>query len=375
MFDPEIRDHLLIMKRYLPLILGGALLLAGLTYFLQTQATPIYQASSTVHLEVDVVDDGLITDFQSAQFTQIMGSPAKLREVADRAGLGGLSIGTIEERLTIDQRDVPGFVDFIATGPDAEDVARLANTAAEVMIETVAASRLATAEGSSTAAVTIAEARVPPGPTGPRPLRDGVLAGLISLIVLAEGSVLFTKIRGRVSLADPAGNVERATNVATFTIDDEDHYNQSVMPMFVNSLAQHPSVVVIQRGSLASTVVATQIANAASLVGRSVALVDANLNNSQFITLEPTADFTVASLTSISNESEALLACSRLPHAVVLVCDPNSMPMSEIENLARTIPGVGGNLVSVILNEPTVNAARDGDNFITPQQPDTTPVY
>lgn len=353
MFDPELRDHLLIMKRYLPLILGGALLIGALTYLLQNQATPIYEASATVQLEIDVVDDGLITDFQSAQFAQIMGSTDKLDEIAQQAGLGPLGVDAVRDRLVVDQRDVPGFIDLIAVGPSGEEAASLANVAAAVLQDTIATSRLATAPGSETSGRILGLAEVPSNPNSPRPKRDAALAGLVSLIVLAEASVLFTKIRGRVSLADPAGNVQRATNVATFTIDDEDHYNQAVMPLFVNSLAQQPSVVVVQRGAVPSTAVASQIGNAASLVGRNVALIDGNLSSAQFISLDPAADFTVASVTAVSNESEALLAVSRLPYSVVLVVDPNSMSLSDIESLARTIPGVGGNLVGIILNEPS----------------------
>jgi len=351
-FDSEVRDHLLIMKRYLPLIVGGALLIAALTNMIQRSAVPVFEASSTVQLEIEAVDNGLITDFQAAQFAQIMKSNAKIDAVFEGAGISGLSSFDMRNRLTVDQDSVPGFIHLTAQAPSAVEAAATANAAADVLVETIGTSRLASASGSATTGTVLEVAEVPAAPTSPRPQRDAALAGLISLIVLAESSVLFTKIRGRVSMADPAGTVERATGVPTFTVDDDDHYNQAVMPLYVNSLAKEPSVVVVQRASTPSTAVAAQIGNAASLVGRNVSFVDANLSAAQFLTTDLAADFTVASVTSISNDTEALLAASRLPHAVVLVADPITEPMADIVELARTIPGVGGNLVGIILHQP-----------------------
>gem|GEM_PF-1225283 len=353
MFDSELRDHLLIMKRYLPLIVGGALLIAAITNLVQRSATPVFEASSTVQVEIETIDDGLITDFQSAQFTQIMESNPKITAVYERAGLPDLSNIEMRKRLTVDQDSVPGFIRMTAQADNANEAANLANAAADVLVETIASSRAANINGSATTGSILEVADVPLAPTSPRPKRDAALAGLISLIVLAESSVLFTKIRGRVSLADPAGTVERATNVPTFTVDDDNHYNQAVMPLYVNSLAKQPSVVVVQRAATPSTAVASQIGNAASLVGRNVSIVDANLVAAQFVRTDPAADFTVASVTAVSNDTEALLAVSRLPHAVVLVADPITEPMADIVELARTIPGVGGNLVGIILHQPT----------------------
>lgn len=369
MFDSEIRDHLLIMRRYLPVILGGAALIAGLVYFIQQQALPRYEATSSVRVHVtDLVDDGLVTDFRAASLVELVTTRSNLRRVANDAGLQSLSDDELFRRVSVRQRGIPGFIDLTGRGSTAEVAAALANSAAATMIEinnadAPAANADGEVSGPATETSIITNAAVPTDPVGPRPLRDAVTAGLISMIILAEASVLLTKVRDRVSLADPEGAVQRATGIPTFTIDDEEHYNQALMPLFVNSLAKEPGVTVVQRGEQPSTAVASQIGNAASLVGRNVALVDANLANAQHLKLDPSADFTVASVTSTSNESEALLAVSRMPHAVVLVCDPESLPKSEIESLARTIPGVGGNLVGIILNEPSGLADKFSSAF------------
>lgn len=359
MFDSEIRDHLLIMRRYLPVILGGAALIAGLVYFIQQQALPRFESTSSVRVSVtDMVDDGLVTDFRAASLVELVSTRSNLRRIADQAGLPALTDAELEERIEVRQRRIPGFVDLTGRGSTAEVATALANAAARIMLDinqedTAALNAAGDTVGSATETAIIANAKLPAGPVGPRPLRDAVTVGLISMIVLAEASVLLTKLRDRVSLADPEGAVQRATGIPTFTIDNEEHYNQALMPLFVNSLAKEPGVTVVQRGEQPSTAVASQIGNAATLVGRSVSLIDANLANAQYLELDTRANFSVASVTSISNESEALLAVSRMPHAVVLVCDPESLTKSEIESLARTIPGVGGNLVGIILNRPS----------------------
>jgi len=358
-FDSEIRDHLLIMRRYLPVILGGAALIAGLVYFIQQQALPRFESTSSVRVSVtDMVDDGLVTDFRAASLVELVSTRSNLRRIADQAGLPALTDAELEERIEVRQRRIPGFVDLTGRGSTAEVATALANAAARIMLDinqedTAALNAAGDTVGSATETAIIANAKLPAGPVGPRPLRDAVTVGLISMIVLAEASVLLTKLRDRVSLADPEGAVQRATGIPTFTIDNEEHYNQALMPLFVNSLAKEPGVTVVQRGEQPSTAVASQIGNAATLVGRSVSLIDANLANAQYLELDTRANFSVASVTSISNESEALLAVSRMPHAVVLVCDPESLTKSEIESLARTIPGVGGNLVGIILNRPS----------------------
>jgi len=358
-FDSEIRDHLLIMRRYLPVILGGAALIAGLVYFIQQQALPRFESTSSVRVNVtDMVDDGLVTDFRAASLVELVSTRTNLRRIAEQAGLPNLADAELEERIEVRQRRIPGFVDLTGRGSTAEVATALANAAARIMLDvnqedTAALTAADGTVGAATETTIIANAKLPAGPVGPRPLRDAVTVGLISMIVLAEASVLLTKLRDRVSLADPEGALQRATGIPTFTIDNEEHYNQALMPLFVNSLAKEPGVTVVQRGEQPSTAVASQIGNAATLVGRNVALIDANLANAQYLELDTRANFSVASVTSISNESEALLAVSRMPHAVVLVCDPESLTKSEIVSLARTIPGVGGNLVGIILNRPS----------------------
>jgi polysaccharide biosynthesis transport protein len=185
----ELRDYLAIIRARWVIVTAAtviALLIAG-GYL--ARATPVYQAKSTVFFSVAVSKSSgdLSRGFAYAQrlastYAQIASQPVVLDPVIDDLGLS-LSSAQLADKVVARTPVGTVLIDILVTDTDPEQSARIANTIAYELTETVGDLSPATS-GSDTSPVelmTVAPAAAPTQPVSPRPKTSLILALVIGL--------------------------------------------------------------------------------------------------------------------------------------------------------------------------------------------------
>ena len=409
--EPEFGRHLREMARMWKLI-AGVTLSVGFTVLIIRAAGPeVFTSTSVLQVQLpdDVFDDGENTQFRTESLAELATAPSFLND-AIRISELDISVTEADRRVEIGLRNTPGFLEVTASGPSAEDAAGLTRAlAARLAVE-------GTDQDSGVVTEVVVVAREPDEPISPRPLREGILAAIIAMLLTGESVVILRKLRGRVSPIDPAPVLERAIGVPTLDLRGQRAQDGRLLPYFAANLAQRPVITVIQRGGQATAGPASQLASAASGLSRRVLLIDADLAQpvlhkwfghpqapglAEVLSGQQTlrgvvrrasdtnpaavlsagsyqadlagvdrvlathevvavsgADCALLSTTSGSSLDDALLVAHHFGEAVVLAVDPALMKEAEIRNLAARCKSVGARLVGVVLY-----TAPDGNDF------------
>ncbi len=276
----EFADHLTEMRHHWKAI-TVATLVAALGVFVWRSTVPeTFSSATTVRLAInaDRNDDGSVTRFQAQSLAELARTPPVVEQAIERSGFE-LSVDETVDRVAVELRDTPGFLEVAAEGASPEEAKALADAMADSMVDLVANDPSLVNVATLTVS---APAPLPTGPVSPRPLAEAILAGLIVSLITAEGLIAWRKLRGRLSPVTPAAEVERLLGVPTLHLADAgntaaaaDH--AAALPFVVQHLTDLPVVTVMQRGAEADASAAALLGRLMSGIHRRVLLVDIDL--------------------------------------------------------------------------------------------------
>ncbi len=408
--ESEFAVHLAEMRRRWPLVALSALAVAAFVGGYRSGIDPTYEASTTVRLTTagaTAADppsaDAESVEFLSETYAELAATDAVAGTVAQRLTTPSdpLDGADVADRLDISVKPTPGFIDIEATDDDPDRAAALAATTADVLAELVAT------DTSGTSTVTVVDQAEPPSdPTGPRPLTEAILAGLVAAIIAAEASVLLPRLRGRLSPVAPAQDVARLLGVPVLDVSQPGRASSPV-GWFLEHLGPHPIITIAERGDGPDSAVAT-LGHVAGALRRRVLIVDGNRAPSRLPgilgvsnqpgmaeVLDGTAELRSVVQPATSGLRAAVLAAGRVdteravdddrvasarrvvatagadhaivvsgpattaddlaivvhtfPDAVVASFSPREMTRRQVRRLAAEIERAGGHLVGVVL--------------------------
>lgn len=138
--------------------------------------------------------------------------------------------------------------------------------------ESLLAALRSSAGRTSWQVTTVAEAQEPTSAVSPRPLRDGLLAAIVALLLLAEGIVVRRAWRGALSAREPARDVREAVGVPAVAVAPDD--GVGALAALLPQLADAERVSVVHRGPTPSAHTALLVAELLAARGHDVLLVD-----------------------------------------------------------------------------------------------------
>ena len=288
----EFTMHLREMRQKAALILGCALIASFLVVVLrvsqqeQSYATTLLQ----VTLASDAIDDGDVTEFRARRLAELSTTSAVLETAGTTSGLG-LSTGELRERLDVELGETAGFLSISARGDSAEMAVDLANGMAAAV--TGLASPAAANDQVLDRVVVVEPARLDnvsaTGGLGTA-LRDGLLAFVVSAIVVGEAVVLLRIVRGRFSPTDAAVEVSAVADAPV--LDLRPGLNDGAVRFVHEHLAARSIITVFDMDIDADMSAAQTLASAAAELSPRVLLVDGSgkggrVHSSLGLELEP----------------------------------------------------------------------------------------
>ncbi len=286
----EFADHLAEMRHHWKVILLATLVAALAVFIWRSTVPETYSSATTVRLAInaDRNDDGSVTRFQAQSLAELARTPPVVEQAIERSGFD-LEVDETVDRVAVDLRDTPGFLEVAAEGATPKEAKGLADSMADSMVDLVANDPSLVNVATLTVS---APAPLPTGPVSPRPLSEAILAGLIVALLTAEGLIAWRKLRGGLSPVAPAAEVERLLGVPTLHLGDPGRTavslsktslsntslsNTAALPFVVQHLGDLPVVTVMQRGAAADARVAALLGRLTSGIHRRVLLVDVDL--------------------------------------------------------------------------------------------------
>ncbi|MCP5025052.1 MAG: hypothetical protein GY929_02100 [Actinomycetia bacterium] len=391
--EPQLGNHLRIVGRRSWVILLTGVIAFAFTYAWQASKPDVYRAEGLVQVTVpvDMADDGDITDFRARSYAELAASPALLGPAATRSKLG-LDLEEASDLVEIEVPGPPGYIEVKADGPTPAAATSLTDAVLTTLIERIEADAApsaaiadAPAAGSdppsdsmSLVARIVAPAVADPQPVSPTPIPISIVAGLVAAIVVAEIAVLLWHVSGRLSLVNPASDVNALLGVRT--IDRTGPHPEALVPFAIGQLSDQPVVTVLQSGNVPSAEVAMELEQAFALGEYRVLTVDAGTGRTavsltsggtdrmaaQLDTLAGPNEYnprvlhhivdvvgartTVVSATTATHPEGAFDTLREFPDAVVLVVDPRKITKKELSRQATAISDVGGSLAAVVLH-------------------------
>jgi capsular polysaccharide biosynthesis protein len=181
-------DLLRVFRKRLLLILVVVVVLAGATMGISLLQTPMYESSIKILIGQEQGSQGSInlgSDVQGLQqLTQTMAEAVDSRPVADEVirqlGLQTTSEDFLQKNMSVKQIKNTQLIQVSYRDPSPERATQVANTIGDVF------SKQVTETSTSANAVTATvweHAQVPDKPITPNPLRDGVIALVLGLIL------------------------------------------------------------------------------------------------------------------------------------------------------------------------------------------------
>ncbi len=256
-WEPGLGDHLRTIWRYRWFLLVGALVVAEAVFLASyLLIPPRYDAESSLRLTILSEDGPLLeedkVEYASRVYAELSESPTVLADAVDRSGIT-VDRDEAAKSITVDWARPPGFIDVVASAADPEDAAKLADGMAATIVGLVEADGASGADGLGgieVAGEPVADAAGQSGQSGriglvaevvepaveptnraaPNPVRNGVAAFLISLVVLAEGAALYRPARGLLPLSRTAERVTELVGIPCLSLtgDPEDRTRLAV---------------------------------------------------------------------------------------------------------------------------------------------------
>lgn len=393
-------------------LLAAVTVLVGLGVFLFRLVGPeVYQSTAVLQLKLpeDVIDDGQTTEFRTKSLAELATVPSVISAAARTAGVDG-SVDEISARIDIGVRDTPGFLEVTATGSEAGDATRLAQAMADRLAV------VGTTDQSGVTTEVVVDATDADGPVSPRPVQEGVLAAVVTLLLAGESVVVIRKLRGRLSPIDTAVELERTIGAPTLDIRRGNSTSGNPLPFFASHLADQQVITVLQFGGRATAEPAALVASTAAGVKQQVVLVDLDLFDpilhehfghprspglaevlsghqslrqvarrasdanpvavlsagsfrsdligvdrviaTHRVITSSACDHAVLSITARSSLFDALVVASRFGDAVVLAVDPSSVKAASIRSVAAAIASVGARLAAIMLYSEKAGTTR-----------------
>jgi capsular polysaccharide biosynthesis protein len=401
--EAEFGRHIREMARHWFFILVVTAAVSTGVYLWSDSAEPRFESTAVVQVQLpdELFDDGSTTRFRTRSLAELAFSPRILSAVATAAEIENFDPFDADERIGIEQRETPGFLEITGAASTSEQAASLAQALAEQLaIE-------GTSRERDVVAVVISPADRPGSPVSPTPVPDAVVAAVVSALVAAESVVVWRKLRGRINPVDPGPVLEGITGVPVADLRSERSQNRSLLPFFSNHLEDRPLITIVQRGPEPSTEPAALLARTAAGLSSRVLLVDADLaqpilhrhfghprtpglaevlsggtplgsvvrrasdtNPAAVLSAGSTptdlsaydrvtathevvrasgADCVVLSTTSSSSLDDALLITHHFGDATVLAFDPVRIKENEVVDLVDRMRAVGARLAGIVL--------------------------
>jgi capsular polysaccharide biosynthesis protein len=217
-----LSDLARVLRMRLWVILLVVAVVVGVAVMASLWQTPKYEASAMLLVGQeqgngqDTNLGGAVSGLQALTQTMIIAidTPLVADEAIRRLGLK-MSSDQLLQDLTIQQVESSQFIQLTYTGTDPERAAQIVNTVGQVSSERIAA---ASATANNITATVYQKAEVPDHPSSPDPLRNGLLAGVLGLM-LGIGLALLMEYLDY-SWRSPE-EVEQISGVPTFAIIPE----------------------------------------------------------------------------------------------------------------------------------------------------------
>jgi capsular polysaccharide biosynthesis protein len=401
--EAEFGRHIREMARHWVLILAATAAVSTGVYLWSDSAEPRFESTAVLQVQLpdELFDDGSTTRFRTRSLAELAFSPRILTAAAMAAEITDLDPSDADDRVAIEQRETPGFLEITGAASTSEQATKLAQAVAEQL------AAQGTSRETGVVAAVISPAGSPSSPVSPQPLPDALVAGLVTALLTAESVVVWRKLRGRINPVDPGSVLEGITGVPVADLRSERSQNRSLLPFFSNHLGDRPLITILQRGPEPSTEPAALLARTAAGLSSRVLLVDADLAQpilhrhfghprtpglaevlaggaplgsvvrrasdtnpaavlsagsipsdlSAYDRVTAThevvrasgADCVVLSTTSSSSLDDALLIARHFGDAAVLAFDPIRLKENEVVDLVDRMRSVGARLAGIVL--------------------------
>lgn len=288
-WEPGLGDHLRTIWRYKWFLLGGAVVIAEITFVLLSMVDPRYEADSSLRLTIRS-EAGLSLDEDRAEYAsriyaELGESPRLLRSAVDNSGLS-LTEQQAAELVVVEWARPPGFIDLTASGPTPEAAVALADGMATALVAAVEEDVEAVTgdDGNSVgpapgvgvllSAEVVEAASTPTTPAAPSPLRDAVAVFIISLVLLAEASALWRPARGLLPLTRTAERVTDLVGVPCLTLTGEPEDRTRLALFAARYLGDKPSALVVHCKGEPLPAASVRLAEAVAAGGRRALVID-----------------------------------------------------------------------------------------------------
>lgn len=290
-WEPGLGDHLRTIWRYKWFLLGGAVVIAEITFVLLSMVDPRYEADSSLRLtirsEVGLSLDEDRAEYASRIYAELGESPRLLRSAIDNSGLD-LTEQEAAGLVAVDWARPPGFIDLTASGPSPEAAVALADGMAMALVAAVEEDVEAVTDDAAGASVgpaaggvgvllsaeVVEAASAPTTPAAPSPLRDAVAAFIISLVLLAEASALWRPARGLLPLTRTAERVTDLVGVPCLTLTGEPEDRTRLALFAARYLSNKPSALVVHCKGEPLPAASVRLAEAVAAGGRRALVID-----------------------------------------------------------------------------------------------------
>jgi capsular polysaccharide biosynthesis protein len=182
----SLRDLTQIIRKRLWVILLVACVVVGAAVGASLWQTPMYEASAQVWVDQKQGDQqqnlaGSVDGLQQLTLTMIHAIDTRpvAEEAIQRLGLK-MSPEELLNNLLIEQVESTNFIRLTYQGSDPEQAKQIVNTVGEVSSERISQ---ISAAGSNLTATVYEKAIVPDTPVSPKPVRNGILAVVLGLML------------------------------------------------------------------------------------------------------------------------------------------------------------------------------------------------
>ena len=222
----ELADYLRVLRRRWWLIALAVIVCVAAAMVATMLQPKRYQASTRLLVSgsssvsaIDEISRRELANQRAVAYAQIAGTGPAVAEAVRRAH------ATTSPRIRASADGVSPFITIVATGPRAEDVARVANAYVTVLPKVV--TELDNAPSSAPPSLSALEpAAVPSKPSSPRPLRN-LLASLVIGGVLGVASALVREaIDARIR---DSAEIERYTDVGVLGLVPKEYGDEELI--------------------------------------------------------------------------------------------------------------------------------------------------